>query len=944
MSELTGETKQKFHGWQPEARGVSRRSRLVAERFLSLLLFVGGIGVIAMVTLKPVLDHFNVSSKATLVGVAALALVLSAAFVTPFGRRVVDRWSIPHISTDQNIFKLLFLTAEFGVLVLLVRLFEIENAAFYDTVVLLAFGGFLVNHFMPKAYRMSFFLALSVLGFASVLGIVNAAWLIAIGLVLIGITRLRISFRLRVVLLLVAVAGLVLARVDIIPAPWSQLIWPILGSIFMFRLIVYLYDLKHAKSTPGVVETLSYFFLLPNIIFPLFPVVDFSAFRRTYYDGDQYEIYQRGLRWMLRGVVYLILYRFLYYYVAIAPADVQNAGDLVRYLLSNYPSMLRIFGQFDLIVGMLHLFGFNLPQTNYLNFFASSFTDFWRRSNIYWKDFMLKVVYYPSYFRLRILGGTLGLVLATLVVFVATWFLHAYQWFWILGNFPLTIQDALFWGSFGILMVINLLWEQRFGRKRAIKGASLNLLEFGGQAVKIIALFAFICVLWSLWTAASLAQWFTLWQAATVIPPFDPPTVAAGIIGGAIFLGIYVLAAVEWDQVRLGGIKQNFFVPAAMTGALILLVYVSGNPYVQDLFPERERTTFRSLEVDRLNTPDTNLLAQGYYENILGVSRANSQLWEVYMKRPLNAQEEDTRDTALYMQYTDDFLKEELRPRISITFHGAPFHTNQWGMRDRDYQLQKAPGTYRIVLLGGSYIMGTGVSDSQTFDNLVEDRLNQDDKGKPYNKYELLNFGTGGYSELQDLMLMETQAFKFQPDAVFLFANPRDGDFSIQHLEDRIQNGITIPYPGLQAIVQKAGVTKGMQPPQMEQRLTPFKPEIMAWTYQQIAADCKAHGVRCIWIYLTMPGSNAKEPDLLGLEGLAKQAGLFTINMTGVYDGVPVDSITLSNWDEHPNAKGHAIIAARLYQLLHTSSAWTALGLGSAATSQSLPAAGTTKK
>ena len=34
----------------------------------------------------------------------------------------------------------------------------------------------------------------------------------------------------------------------------------------------------------------------------------------------------------------------------------------------------------------------------------SSFTDFWRRINIYWKDFMMKVFYYPAFFRLRRLG------------------------------------------------------------------------------------------------------------------------------------------------------------------------------------------------------------------------------------------------------------------------------------------------------------------------------------------------------------------------------------------------------------------------------------------------------------------------------------------------------------------------------------------------------------
>ncbi len=62
-------------------------------------------------------------------------------------------------------------------------------------------------------------------------------------------------------------------------------------------------------------------------------------------------------------------------------------------------------GQFHIIVGMLHLFGFNLPETHHSYFLASSFTDFWRRINIYWKDFMMKIFFYPAYFALSKRGA-----------------------------------------------------------------------------------------------------------------------------------------------------------------------------------------------------------------------------------------------------------------------------------------------------------------------------------------------------------------------------------------------------------------------------------------------------------------------------------------------------------------------------------------------------------
>ena len=75
-------------------------------------------------------------------------------------------------------------------------------------------------------------------------------------------------------------------------------------------------------------------------------------------------------------------------------------------MISTFLLYVRISGQFHLVIGMLHLFGFNLPETHHRYLLASSFTDFWRRINIYWKDFMMKVFYYPAFFRLRKLGET----------------------------------------------------------------------------------------------------------------------------------------------------------------------------------------------------------------------------------------------------------------------------------------------------------------------------------------------------------------------------------------------------------------------------------------------------------------------------------------------------------------------------------------------------------
>ena len=78
----------------------------------------------------------------------------------------------------------------------------------------------------------------------------------------------------------------------------------------------------------------------------------------------------------------------------------------------------------------------------------------------------MKVFYYPAFFRLRRLGDTKALVLATVFTFFATWLLHIVQWFWIRGSFLLEWNDMIFWAIFCALVIVNSLYEARPGRTR----------------------------------------------------------------------------------------------------------------------------------------------------------------------------------------------------------------------------------------------------------------------------------------------------------------------------------------------------------------------------------------------------------------------------------------------------------------------------------------------
>jgi D-alanyl-lipoteichoic acid acyltransferase DltB (MBOAT superfamily) len=182
--------------------------------------------------------------------------------------------------------------------------------------------------------------------------------------------------------------------------------------------------------------------------------------------------------------------------------EVTTLALLAQNMVLTYLLYLKVSGTFHIIVGLLHLFGYDLPETHRKWLLASSLTDFWRRINIYWKDFMVKLVYLPVYFRLRRSGETRAQLVGTVLVFFVTWITHAWQYWWLSGEWLLTVPDTLFWGTLGALVVVNVLMELRAGRRKADALAV--------RLAKRAATFSLIVFLWSLWSSPSLKAWLEL--------------------------------------------------------------------------------------------------------------------------------------------------------------------------------------------------------------------------------------------------------------------------------------------------------------------------------------------------------------------------------------------------------------------------------------------------
>ena len=109
------------------------------------------------------------------------------------------------------------------------------------------------------------------------------------------------------------------------------------------------------------------------------------------------------------------------------------------------------------------------------------------------------------------------------------------------------------------------------------------------------------------------------------------------------------------------------------------------------------------------------------------------------------------------------------------TVHSTPgeyrvaIRTNGAGLRGRrEYSVQKPPGTYRVALLGDSFVFGFGVED----DEVVSERLGAQlatARAEQGASVEVLNFGVAGFGQAEEYVTYEHKVRAYSPDLVVLF-------------------------------------------------------------------------------------------------------------------------------------------------------------------------------
>lgn len=339
-------------------------------------------------------------------------------------------------------------------------------------------AGFVVHFWLPYRWKEPFWILLSIAGGVylaapdgSLLGGARImALVLGVGLLIWAIVATPLPWSARAILVAAVFGGVIycgtLGRASV-RAP--DRFYTVFGMAFMFRIFPYLYEARLFKTRASLREFLRYFFMLPQYKWNG-PIFDFQRLGQSVYQREIQKVAQQGIFWIARGMsqfaVYLLMHKRIYY--AQSASDERSPRMLAVHLVCAYAIYLRTSGIIHVFLGMMKLFGYDLTEGYKWYAFARSPLDFWRRANIYWKDIMMKVVYFPVYFALRKKTESGGKMIALFVVFTASWALHIWQasWFSDMRVSPWRAvlqwpQEALFWGIFAMVCAVNLALEIR---------------------------------------------------------------------------------------------------------------------------------------------------------------------------------------------------------------------------------------------------------------------------------------------------------------------------------------------------------------------------------------------------------------------------------------------------------------------------------------------------
>lgn len=268
------------------------------------------------------------------------------------------------------------------------------------------------------------------------------------------------------------------------------------------------------------------------------------------------------------------------------------------------------------------------------------------------------------------------------------------------------------------------------------------------------------------------------------------------------------------------------------------------------------------------------------------------------------------------------YAKEEVPYQININSHG---------LRAKDYSYTKPTSTFRIVVIGDSFVFGSGgVSAGERFTEIIETYVP---------RLEVINMGIPGFSLDQEYLLLTQEGFKYKPDIVILctFENDFEESFvTFNKWIGRPKGYVSMEGNRLRFVAPRISLLYVLTDRSyilgaIENKLRIFvRPDKQAGV--QLTFDEKNKVFRDILLELSdacrrssaelvivnIPAKWEKTRNVIQdiLAGLARTDGIKVLDLMDLLENSNLEKSPYFERDIHLNPFGHQFVAKRLFEFL----------------------------
>lgn len=239
--------------------------------------------------------------------------------------------------------------------------------------------------------------------------------------------------------------------------------------------------------------------------------------------------------------------------------------------------------------------------------------------------------------------------------------------------------------------------------------------------------------------------------------------------------------------------------------------------------------------------------------------------------------------------------------------------TNGKGLREDPFPTEKPANTTRILVIGDSFTYGLGVNRSERFTDIVETRL---DGELPQQNIQVINAGVSGYGMKDYYLFLKHRGVEYEPDIVVISFIGSDwySNENISATLRKAKKDVDDEYGSRLGEAERNEKVKERLYELHDRYLEQGDMEDSSFGYMNdIKQLAKSRGIEPVYYAI---GKIGRDKPREFVDSWAERHNGTVFYAPDEFRQNHGEEVRLSEWDKHPNPRGHQIIAEGLYPVL----------------------------